>query len=57
MKIKEIYSKHRSVLGKLLTCLKKRTADITSIEIPNKTAKNSFEIASEFIKRFTSFAK
>ena len=29
---------------------KKRTTDITSIEIGNKTVKNSYEIASEFNK-------
>ena len=28
----------------------KRTTDITSIEIGNKTVKNSYEIASEFNK-------
>ena len=44
-------------IREIINISKKRTTDITSIQIGNKTVKNSYEIASEFNKRFTSIAK
>ena len=44
-------------IREIINISKKRTADITSLQIGNKTVKNSYEIASEFNKHFTSIAK
>ena len=44
-------------IKKIIIISKKRTTDIISIQIGNKTVKNSYEIASEFKKHFTSIAR
>ena len=44
-------------IREIINISKKRTTDITSLQICNKTVKNSYEIASEFNKHFTSIAK
>ena len=44
-------------IREIINISKKRTTDITSIQIGNKTVTNSCEIASEFNKHFTSIAK
>ena len=41
----------------IINTSKKLTADITSIQICNKTVKNSYEIARQFNKHFTSITK
>ena len=45
------------VIREIINTSKKWTTDITSIQTGNKTVKNSYEIASEFIEYFTSIAK
>ena len=44
-------------IREIINISKKRTTDITSLQIGNKTVKNSYEIASEFNKHFTSIGK
>ena len=44
-------------IREIINISKKRTTDITSTQIGNKTVKNSNETASEFNKYFTSIAR
>ena len=41
----------------IINTSKKLTADITSIQICNKTVKNSYDVARQFNKHFTSITK
>ena len=54
---KENLFKTQQRIREIINTSKKRTAGIKSIEVPNKTVKNSSWIASEFNKHFASFDK